>query len=547
MRKPSGAERWISYAALLAVCTGLGLAEAAGQLPTATAPQSLRLLLAAEERNLWLMQSEDRRTIVFRHGINTPLQPVEPLGASLAAVAAARDGLYAFATDGALYSLTNGRWSPGLNLPRRIRPVDLVGAGGELYALIASPAAGEMPRLDGGARAAKPPKFDPLDAAMSVVEHDSQGWIAVAPCPASVPVEGAPRLHPKLSVVRDEIWVYWAAADGRMRCLRLAPDTGTWRDGPAPPAIEHVAEVWLTTISRVPYLIVAVRGDGLGEDLRCFRLLGDGEPGADDWRPARLGLSELPAGAHAGVYTAAAGFNQHVALLMLDASGAGYVRFGRVDGAPAEPTIAVAAVLQARQREGLVINWVQPATLLVLFGMLLALFLFRRGAMVQTLALPPEYALAFAFQRLATCVIDLIPFIVVTAALRGVDWRAGLKELFNWAIGSDAMTGRLPPLSTLNWWGISSAACAAYCLVMELLTRRTLGKLLTGTHLVSETQVRAALWQIIVRNVFRFIELQPPFWVLGFVVVLSRNRQRIGDIFARTIVVRRFGTDRAAE
>jgi uncharacterized RDD family membrane protein YckC len=49
----------------------------------------------------------------------------------------------------------------------------------------------------------------------------------------------------------------------------------------------------------------------------------------------------------------------------------------------------------------------------------------------------------------------------------------------------------------------------------------------------------------VVRNVLRCLELMPPFWVLGFVVVLSRNRQRVGDIFARTIVVRRLGRPRA--
>jgi uncharacterized RDD family membrane protein YckC len=59
----------------------------------------------------------------------------------------------------------------------------------------------------------------------------------------------------------------------------------------------------------------------------------------------------------------------------------------------------------------------------------------------------------------------------------------------------------------------------------------------------TESGLRPRLWQIAVRNLLRYLELMPPYWVLGFVVVLSRNRQRVGDIFARTIVVRRAPTE----
>jgi uncharacterized RDD family membrane protein YckC len=78
-------------------------------------------------------------------------------------------------------------------------------------------------------------------------------------------------------------------------------------------------------------------------------------------------------------------------------------------------------------------------------------------------------------------------------------------------------------------------------LVMELLTGRTVGKVLTGTRLLAETGTRPASWQILVRNALRLLELVPQFWILGLLVLLSRNRQRLGDIFARTLVVRRAG------
>ena len=68
--------------------------------------------------------------------------------------------------------------------------------------------------------------------------------------------------------------------------------------------------------------------------------------------------------------------------------------------------------------------------------------------------------------------------------------------------------------------------------------RRTIGKVFLGTRVLSENGTRPNAVQIVARNVSRFLELLPPLWVLGFLVVLSRNRQRLGDIFARTVVVR---------
>jgi uncharacterized RDD family membrane protein YckC len=55
---------------------------------------------------------------------------------------------------------------------------------------------------------------------------------------------------------------------------------------------------------------------------------------------------------------------------------------------------------------------------------------------------------------------------------------------------------------------------------------------------LSESGSVPTLRQILVRNALRLLELQPPLWILGFLVVLSRNRQRVGDLFARTVVIR---------
>jgi uncharacterized RDD family membrane protein YckC len=60
-----------------------------------------------------------------------------------------------------------------------------------------------------------------------------------------------------------------------------------------------------------------------------------------------------------------------------------------------------------------------------------------------------------------------------------------------------------------------------------------------GIRVLSETGQPASIVQIIIRNLTRFIELQPPMWLAMVLVVMSRNRQRFGDIMCRTLIVRK--------
>ena len=58
-------------------------------------------------------------------------------------------------------------------------------------------------------------------------------------------------------------------------------------------------------------------------------------------------------------------------------------------------------------------------------------------------------------------------------------------------------------------------------------------------HLLSESGTRPTAGQIFARNLSRLPEFMPQFWVFVILVMLSRNHQRMGDIFARTLVIRK--------
>lgn len=81
----------------------------------------------------------------------------------------------------------------------------------------------------------------------------------------------------------------------------------------------------------------------------------------------------------------------------------------------------------------------------------------------------------------------------------------------------------------------------AYFPVMEALTGRTVGKFVTRTRVVDATGGRPSLVQALVRTLFRLIEVNPLLiggLPAGIAVLASRHKQRMGDMVARTYVLR---------
>ena len=85
------------------------------------------------------------------------------------------------------------------------------------------------------------------------------------------------------------------------------------------------------------------------------------------------------------------------------------------------------------------------------------------------------------------------------------------------------------------------ALALSYFVVGEWLWGRTLGKLLTGTIVVDQNGNRPSLGQVLVRTVFRVFEINPLLAggvPAGIAAVLSKRKQRLGDMAANTYVIR---------
>ena len=82
-------------------------------------------------------------------------------------------------------------------------------------------------------------------------------------------------------------------------------------------------------------------------------------------------------------------------------------------------------------------------------------------------------------------------------------------------------------------------ATAAFWILPEWLASATLGKLLCGLRVVSLDGREISFSQSIKRNLLRLLDAFP-FYLTGFVAAaLSPRHQRLGDLWAKTIVVRK--------
>jgi uncharacterized RDD family membrane protein YckC len=78
-----------------------------------------------------------------------------------------------------------------------------------------------------------------------------------------------------------------------------------------------------------------------------------------------------------------------------------------------------------------------------------------------------------------------------------------------------------------------------YGMLFEWLARgQTLGKKMLRLRVMDARGLRLQLHQVVIRNLLRFVDMLPAFYMLGGIVsILSPRGQRLGDLAAGTIVV----------
>jgi uncharacterized RDD family membrane protein YckC len=106
------------------------------------------------------------------------------------------------------------------------------------------------------------------------------------------------------------------------------------------------------------------------------------------------------------------------------------------------------------------------------------------------------------------------------------------------------------PFDPSGRWLLFSFGYLGYFFVQEWIWSTTLGKLLFGLRIVHLDGRPAGLWAAGWRTLLRLFEVNP--FLLGYLpgglaIVRSKRRQRVGDMIAETVVVRRSALEPAPE
>jgi uncharacterized RDD family membrane protein YckC len=137
----------------------------------------------------------------------------------------------------------------------------------------------------------------------------------------------------------------------------------------------------------------------------------------------------------------------------------------------------------------------------------------------------------FSFE-LATPVTRALAWSVDTAAIVAGGIFLGQAAIFAGKASPDFASA----LSAAGYFAISTL----YAIVLEWRWRgQTIGKRLFGLRVIDAHGLRLRLPQIALRNLLRFVDMLPFFYLVGgLTAVFSRNAQRLGDMAAGTIVTR---------
>jgi uncharacterized RDD family membrane protein YckC len=167
-------------------------------------------------------------------------------------------------------------------------------------------------------------------------------------------------------------------------------------------------------------------------------------------------------------------------------------------------------------------RWINLAIMAVLIVIMFSAIR-RRQTMHQKLAKASELSLAPLGQRFVAGLVDAIPLIVPAVLVSG---QAGDAEQM------------AEQMMELGFWLPLLAGAGIYLLhttVAEMVSSRSLGKMLFGLRVVGLDGKRASAGSLFLRNILRIIDLMLFFPLV--LVLVSPLRQRVGDIAAETLVV----------
>lgn len=184
------------------------------------------------------------------------------------------------------------------------------------------------------------------------------------------------------------------------------------------------------------------------------------------------------------------------------------------------------------------VSWRQFIVLALAMGILTAVLFTRREQMNQPAAVPEGFVLAPVWRRVAAGMVDFAPAVLLVR-----NWFSRILQELGLSLmdlleqlQENAILARILPVQVT-----ALAIYGLWCLVWELASGTTLGKRIFDCRVLSAVGTAPNAQQILVRNIVRVLvlalEMPGILMTLMLMVMFTRNRQRLGDLLAGTIVV----------
>jgi uncharacterized RDD family membrane protein YckC len=328
--------------------------------------------------------------------------------------------------------------------------------------------------------------------------------------------------------VSASVWTAIAFSDGNMALVwRPPPAEGT--SGGPPETIPNSVSLDGLTLGWVKDepVLVGLRPEPKGGKADV-EVLHHQEAG---WKSAKLLAADgTPLRVTPDQVGAAVCGDQILLALVQDANDASWGLWPAAGGKPIE-NIRPIPDLHAQQQPIVSGRWGQIASYVVLVLLLGSVLWRRQDSLLKPANLPAGFAPAGLARRAAGFLLDFTPALVLTAPLMV-------------SAANDALVayGEQPDiLLQKTWlpWLLTRSVYTGYCLAWELWRGMTPGKMATHTIVCGLDGQPPTRGQILVRNLFRIVELELYLlvWPFMLLLVLTRNRQRLGDMWANTLVI----------
>ena len=474
-----------------------------------------------------------------------PAGRIPPLGGKIAQAVALGKSLHVIYSDGAHFSyrtkpptITEKRQLPDAAIPHAWAADP---ANGTILAIVDGTVGLKLPlETSGEDRPQQSPQDDPPapsgDPDMGVVEEQAAQlalvrfvrgqWRLVEALPFSL---DDPRFC-WMVVLDSEVHVFFRGEAGMSRPLmHTSGPTGEWGEPTAVGALDADSVVAVFASDGTP-TILTIDSD-TGRRLQRWTL--------QDATLAPAGSLDL--GASDGPFSAGAlaacADGSTVALAGVDNHDDLWVGLWTPDDASKSFTPDVVSALSPETPSGLDPRTRDLLSYILLALVLLVVFLRRQEAISKPAPLAPGIAPATMGKRMLAFLLDLlisspITLSILYPALSSVSLQQ-LEMLQEEASPGEVWNGVFWP------WMLAASIYCAYTAVFELAWRASPGKRIVGCRVVAENGDRCSAVTILVRNLFRLVELFPKgqFLAAIILVILTRNRQRLGDLIARTLVV----------